>query len=318
MWGSALAQNLSGKGQEIWLWEFFPEAARALQLSRKHPQMPGFTLSREITATSDLTKTVENAGVVFFVLPSHFVGRTAKAFSKIVKGNKPFLVNASKGIEPRTLRTMGEVIAAEMPQIAKRLCTLSGPSFAREVAQGVPTKMILAGPASPEAERIRRLLSGGSLQVEWSRDRKGVELGGSLKNVLAIGCGILDGVRAGSNTKAALMIQGMAEMGKLIVRCGGKPGTIYGLAGLGDLIATGTSVHSRNRALGEKMGTGKTLKKALGEIPTVVEGLQAAQSARALCLRMKVKAPLISAIWQVLYREASPRLIVRSLGFNHG
>lgn len=315
MWGAVLAQRLGGKGRDVWLWEFFPEAAQALQRSRKHPQIPGFKLSAGITATSDMARAVENAGIVFFVLPSHFVRRTARAFAQIAGGDRPFLVNASKGVEPQTLQTMGEVIASEMPKTAKGLCTLSGPSFAREVAQGVPTKMVLAGPASPAEERVRRLLSGGSLQVQWSKDRKGVELGGSLKNVLAIGCGILDGVRAGSNTKAALMIQGMGEMGKLIVRCGGKPDTIYGLAGLGDLIATGTSMDSRNRALGEKMGKGKTLKKALGEIPTVVEGIEASQSARALCRRMKVKAPLIEAIWKVLHRGGSPRLIVESLGF---
>lgn len=316
LWGTVLAQHLAQKkAGAVVLWEFFPKAAETLQEKRTHSHLPGFILDKGIRVTSDLAEAAQGASLILFVLPSHFVRKTAHALRKAAKDGRPVVVNACKGIEPGTLLTMGEVIADELPRWAPRVYTLSGPSFAREVAKGVRTKLVLAGRAGPEAEKTRKLFDGGALSVERSTDRKGVELGGSLKNVLAIGCGVLDGLKAGANTKAALLIQGMSEMGHLIARCGGQAKTVYGLAGLGDLIATGTSTESRNRGFGEKLGEGKTLQQALREIPTVVEGVEASASTRALCRRMGLKAPLLEAVWRVVHGGQPPELIVRSMGF---
>ncbi|MEK7858048.1 MAG: NAD(P)H-dependent glycerol-3-phosphate dehydrogenase [Elusimicrobiota bacterium] len=312
LWGTVLAQHLARKDRPVVLWEFVSEAADSLHKTRRHPHIPGFRLGENVLVTSGLKEAAAGADVLLFVLPSAFVRSTARALKGLVKP-RTVAVNASKGIEPKTLMTMGEVISDELPRLSA-VYTLSGPSFAREVAKGVPTRMVLAGPRKG-AEDLRRLFDHGALRVQWSQDRKGVELGGSLKNVLAIGCGLLDGLKAGSNTKAALIVQGMAEMDRLIVRCGGKAETVFGLAGLGDLIATGTSPESRNRAFGEKVGAGLTAKAAMREIPTVVEGVEAAGSAHALAGRARLACPLIDAVWGVAHAGRPARGVLKALGF---
>ncbi|MBI4376578.1 MAG: NAD(P)H-dependent glycerol-3-phosphate dehydrogenase [Elusimicrobia bacterium] len=318
LWGTVLAQHLcqGAPRRRVWLWEFFESQAEALKRQRRHPHLPGFRLDSSIEVGSDLGAAVAQSDVLIFVLPSSAVGSTAVSVSRVL-GRKPVLaVNASKGLEARTLRTMSEVIAARLPQ-ARGLYTLSGPSFAREVARGVPTKLVLAGPGGADARLLLRLLDGGILRVQWIADRKGVELGGSLKNALAIGCGILDGLGGrGANTKAAMIVQGMNELGRIVAVCGGRRDTIFGLTGLGDLIATGTSPESRNRAFGEKLGQGKSPRIAREEIPTVVEGIDAVEAAYALCRRKSVKAPLIEAIWKVVHQGRPAGLIDQALGFN--
>jgi glycerol-3-phosphate dehydrogenase (NAD(P)+) len=313
LWGTVLANQLSRKGGRIKLWEISRPAAKALEASRIHPNLPGITLAHGVQVTSELDEAVKDSEVLLFVLPSQFVRATAHAVAKVARKDS-VVVNASKGIEPGTLSTMGEIIASELGSSA-RVYTLSGPSLAREVGCGIPTGLVLAGRKTPQAEAVRKLLEGGPLRVDWSADRKGVELGGSLKNVLAIGCGVLDGLKAGANTKAALIIQGMQEMSALIVKSGGRPETIYGLSGLGDLIATGTSQDSRNRTFGEKLGLGKSREQAVSEIPSVVEGIEASESARALCRKAGLKAPLIESIWKVVHRAERAESIVDALGF---
>lgn len=279
--------------------------------------MPGFRLAQMIQVESDLAKAVSGSELVLMVVPSAFVRRTARALGPVLENARPYptLVNASKGVEPGSLRTMGEAILEEIPFLGGRLYTLSGPSFAKEVAAGIPTKLVLAGPPGRRAAATVRALAGGTIGIETSSDRIGVELGGSLKNVLAIGCGILDGLGAGANTKAAFIVEGMREMGFLIERLGGKRETIYGLAGLGDMIATGSSTQSRNRTLGEKLGAGKTLAKALGEIATVAEGVESAESAHTLARAGRMKCPLIEAVWRVVHRGAAPRTVIKAMGF---
>ncbi len=317
LWGAALADHLARLGRPVRLWEIFEEAARSLQKTRRHPHLPGFELHRSAQVGSDMAEALSGAELVLLVVPSAFVRRTARRLGPLLENARPrpTLVNAAKGVEPESLRTMGEAILEEMPFLGERLYTLSGPSFAKEVAAGIPTKLVLAGPAGRHGAGAARALEGGAIRVELNTDRIGVELGGSLKNVLAIGCGILDGLGAGANTKAALIVQGMGEMGALIERLGGRRETIYGLAGLGDMIATGSSPQSRNRTLGEKLGKGKTLVQALKEIPTVAEGVESAQSARTLARAGKLDSPLLEAIWRVLYRGAPPRAVVAAMGF---
>lgn len=315
LWGSVLAQHLSRArpAPRLRLWEFVPEAASALARTRRHPHIPGFRLDPRIAVSSDLAASVSGAGVLVCVLPSQAVRAAARSLAPLLAGTKPALVNASKGLEPRTLRTMGDVLGEELPHSA--LYTLSGPTFARELARGVPTKIVLAGP-SARAEPLRRLFHGGSLSVTLSDDRRGVELGGSLKNVLAIGAGILDGMKAGANTKAALLVEGMHEMAGLIAAAGGRRETMYGLSGLGDLILTGTGAESRNRAYGELLGAGLAPAAAKKRIPTVVEGAEAAVSAVALARRHRVSVPVIDAVHAAVHRGRPAAGVLKALGFS--
>ncbi len=315
MWGVVLAQQLAQNGARVRLWEFVPSLAESLQRTRRHPHIPGFRLDDSVRVTSDLAAAAGGAGVLVFVLPSSAMARTARALRAAARPARGAVaVNASKGVERGSLATMGGVVARELPSLRGRVWTLSGPSFAREVARGVPTTLMLGGPSGAKAREVARLFAGGALTVTPWPDRAGVELGGSLKNAIAIGAGILDGLGAGANTKAALLVRGLEEMGRLIRASGGRADTVYGPAGLGDLIATGTSGESRNRAFGEKLGRGVAPRRALAEIPTVVEGVEAAAAARALCRRRKVKAPLIAAI-HAATRGAPARGVLKALGF---
>jgi glycerol-3-phosphate dehydrogenase (NAD(P)+) len=315
MWGVVLAQHLARRGARVRLWEFVPSVAKALRLTRKHAHIPGFRLDRSIRASHDLPESLLGAEVLLFVLPSRAMRATARAIRATgALSPRAVAVNASKGVEPGTFATMGDIVARELPSLRGKVWTLSGPSFAREVARGVPTGLMLGGPAGAKARALKDLFHGGALAVTPWPDRVGVELGGSLKNVIAVGAGILDGLGAGANTKAALLVKGLEEMSRLIRASGGRADTVYGLAGLGDLIATGTSSESRNRAFGEKLGRGVAPKKALAQIPTIVEGVEAAVSARALCRRHKVKAPLIEAIHGAT-RGAPARRVLTALGF---
>jgi glycerol-3-phosphate dehydrogenase (NAD(P)+) len=315
LWGAALAQHLAGARPrpQVVLWEFFEDAAQGLGRTRRHPHIPGFRLDPAVTVTSDLARAAEAPDYLVVVLPSQAVRGTARALRPLLpRGARPVIVNASKGVEPGSLMTMGDILARELPHSA--VFTLSGPSFAREVARGVPTKIVLAGPRG-HAPAAKRLFDAPPLSVSLSDDRRGVELGGSLKNVLAIGAGILDGLQAGANTKAALFVEGMHEMAGLIAASGGRRETMYGLSGLGDLILTGTGAESRNRAFGEKLGQGLSAARARREIPTVVEGAEAALSALALARRRRVKVPLIHAVHAVVHRGAPAAAVLKALGF---
>lgn len=312
LWGVVLAQQLARSRARVVLWEYFEEAAAALGKTRRHPHIPGFRLDDAVTVTSRLDAAVADASALLFVLPSNHVRRVAKAAAGLLKKGIP-VINASKGVEPGTLATMGDAIAEELPK--SPVYTLTGPSFAREVARGVPTRLVLAGPASG-AKELASLFEGGCLKLELSPDRRGAELGGSIKNVLAIGCGIIDGLEGnGANTKAAMLAQCANELGTLLTAAGGKRETAFGPAGLGDLIATGTSPESRNRLFGEKLGKGLSPEQARREIPTVVEGVEAAVSTRALARKRKVKAPLIEAIWGVVHGGKKPETVLNALGF---
>jgi glycerol-3-phosphate dehydrogenase (NAD(P)+) len=314
LWGTVLAQQAARSRAGVVLWEYFEEAAAELGRTRRHPHIPGFRLDDAVTVTSDLKRAVADADVLLFVLPSTHVRRIAAAAAALLKRGAA-VVNASKGVEPATLSTMGDAIAQELPK-GTPVYTLTGPSFAREVARGIPTRLVLAGPAGARAKKLASYFEGGCLRLELSPDRRGAELGGSLKNVLAIGCGILDGLEGnGANTKAALIAQGVGELAALSLAQGGRRETAYGPAGLGDLIATGTSPESRNRLFGEKLGRGTPPEKAVSEIPTVVEGIEAAQSGRALSRKLKVRTPLIESIWGVVHAGKPAKTVLKALGF---
>lgn len=317
LWGTVLAQRVAEKGRPVGLWEFFPDLARNLQVTRRHPGLPELRLHPRIAVSADIAACAAHSRLLLFVLPSQHVRHTAKTLRPMLEGAKtlPIVVSASKGIEPTSLMTMAETIEDEIRVLKGRVLVFSGPSFAREVAKGVATKILLAGKSGPHVREAIAALNTQPIVVEHHPDRKGVELGGGLKNVLAIGCGILDGLGSGANTKAVLVTQGVAEMGRLIQKLGGRFDTIYSLAGLGDLFATGTSPESRNRALGEKLGQGKDLRQAIKEIPTVVEGVESARSAFRMCQAAKLKAPIIESIWGVLHEAQPPRKVLEAIGF---
>lgn len=314
MWGVVLAQQLSAKAS-VRLWEFVPSLADALAKTRRHAHIPGFRLDDRVAVGHDIAAACADAEVILFVLPSHAMAGTARAVrAKARLSPRTLAVNASKGVEPRTLATMGDIIEREIAALRGKVWTLTGPSFAREVARGVPTGLMLGGPPGRRSRSLIALFEGAALRVQPWPDRVGVELGGSLKNVIAIGAGILDGLGAGANTKAALLVRGLSEMGAIIRARGGRTDTIYGLAGLGDLIATGTSPESRNRAFGEKLGRGLSPREALKRIPTVVEGVEAADSARALARRHQVRTPLLDAIFAAAGGKPA-RGVLTALGF---
>jgi glycerol-3-phosphate dehydrogenase (NAD(P)+) len=315
MWGVVLAHQLARKGARVRLWEFVPKLAESLQKTRRHAHIPDFHLHDSIPASHDLAASIEGARVLLFVLPSKAMASAARAIRASGKlSPRAVAINASKGVEPGTFATMGDIVEREIQALRGKVWTLSGPSFAREVARGVPTGLMLGGPSGATARELASLFQDSVLSVTPWPDRVGVELGGSLKNVIAVGAGILDGLGAGANTKAALLVGGLREMARLIRASGGREDTVYGLSGLGDLIATGTSPESRNRAFGEKLGKGIPPARALAEIPTIVEGVEAAQSARALCRRHRVDAPLIEAIYAAT-RGKPARRVLTALGF---
>lgn len=317
LWGTVLAHHVGRKGSAVRLWEFFQDLAKNLQKTRRHPHIPNLELSPSVQVTSDLAEAVQDAELILSVLPSAHVRGTIRNLRGILgkKASHVWIINASKGVEPKSLKTLGDVIAEELPMAKGRILTLSGPSFAREVARGVPTAMVLAGSKSSAAQRWRLLLNGSPLRLEMSADRKGVELGGSLKNVLAIACGISDGLKAGGNTKAVLMTQGLDEMKKIVLACGGRSETVYGLAGIGDFILTGTSEESRNYTLGQLLGGGKTLAEALQEIPTITEGVDSALSAHQIVRSKRLNCPLLESVWRILYQAAPPGEVLKALGF---
>ncbi|MBI4056530.1 MAG: NAD(P)H-dependent glycerol-3-phosphate dehydrogenase [Elusimicrobia bacterium] len=318
LWGTVLANHLAEKNYSVILWEYFSDLAEKLQQSRNHPHLQGFTLNNHVEVTSNLKSAVEKTTFLVIALSSQHIRNVCKHLKPLLPRRKPLpiVINASKGIEPQSLKTVSEVIEEEIPDLKGRVFALSGPSFAREVARGVPTLLLIAGSQNGLIQTAKKTMEGHPLQVQTTPDRKGVELGGSLKNVLAIGCGILDGLRTGANTKAVFIIQGLQEIAQLIQKMGGKPDSIYGPAGLGDLIATGTSLESRNRTLGEKLGQGKDLSTARKEVPTVAEGIESTTSAIKLCQKYRLKAPLLTTIGKIVHQNQHPQTLLHAMGFN--
>ncbi|MBI4055020.1 MAG: NAD(P)-dependent glycerol-3-phosphate dehydrogenase [Elusimicrobia bacterium] len=319
IWGSVLARHLFRKGRQVHLWEFLPEKAQFLQENRTLEHLPELDLPKEIRVTSNLQEALKQAQGLLVALPSEFIRTTLRHISEIPDAKAlEWVLSVSKGLEAETFQTPCEITEQILPHLRGRIFAFSGPSFAKEVLRGVPTRIILAGPKSPNRllEKIRVLLQGPPLFIECSSDRKGVELGGALKNAVALGCGICDGLGYGANAKAALLVQGLAEIAALGKKLGADPETFYGLSGLGDLVATSAAPYSRNRTLGEKLGLGKTLPEALSEIPTVTEGIRAVACAFQLAQRLKLPTPLIESIYLIAQGRLPPAQLINQLRWN--
>jgi len=303
-WGATLASHLCRIGHEVALWEFDPEAARKLDTTRRLGVLPQLKIPPEMRVTSDLKEALlPGPDVLLCVVPSHFVRSTMEAIVKenLFPKSAP-VISASKGIEQKTLLRMTQVIAQICPAAEGRLAVLSGPSHAEEVALGLPTAVDIASRNDAIAQAVIPLFASETFRVYTNPDPVGVELGGALKNVYAIACGVADGLKLGDNAKAALITRGLLEMGRLGKKLGARVETFFGLAGVGDLIVTCASQHSRNRLLGEKIGMGKNLQQALSEMTMVAEGVKTTESAYQLAQANGVDVPLIQEVYLCLYK----------------
>jgi glycerol-3-phosphate dehydrogenase (NAD(P)+) len=313
-WGTALARLLVQNGNEVRLWTWQEDHAADLRTHRENRAfLPGVALPEGLEATSRLGEALEGAEWVVLVVPSQAVRATLEQCRPHLPPAAPW-VCASKGIEEGTLQLMSDVLTDVLGgSVAKRSAVLSGPSFAREVARGMPTNVVAAATDLEVARRAQELFSNDWFRVYTNMDPTGVEIGGALKNVIAIAAGACDGLGFGHNTRAALITRGIAEMARLAVAKGGQVLTLAGLAGLGDLILTCTGELSRNRTLGVALGSGKPLAEALAELPGVAEGYLTAKSAHDLAQRLGVELPITEAVYAVLHGGKPTAEAVRGL-----
>jgi glycerol-3-phosphate dehydrogenase (NAD(P)+) len=313
-WGTALANLLAGKGVETILWSYEREVAEAIRSEHRNPRyLSEVPLDERLRATSEMAEAVEGADVVLSVSPSHVVRPVMReAASYLREGAR--VVSASKGIEVDTLETMDEVLADVLPAtVAEEAVFLSGPSFALEVGLGHPTAVTVSSRSPTAAEQAQELFQTDSFRVYTSADVRGVELGGALKNVIAIASGVVDGLGFGHNTRAALITRGLAEITRLGVALGADPLTFAGLAGMGDLILTCTGGLSRNRSVGVELGKGRSLQEILDEMTMVAEGVRTARSARDLAHRTGIEMPIVEEVYAVLYEGRNARKAVENL-----
>jgi glycerol-3-phosphate dehydrogenase (NAD(P)+) len=313
-WGTALAELLAAKGLPTTIWSYEREVAEVIDREHHNPRyLPEVQLDPRLRASSDMEAVVRDATVVLSVSPSHVV---RQVMSQAVGFMAPdaLVVSASKGIENDTLQSMDEVLCEVLPStIAQRAVYLSGPSFALEVAQKQPTAVTVASRSSDAAEHAQTVFQTSGFRVYTSPDVRGVELGGALKNVIAIAAGIADGLGFGHNTRAALITRGLAEITRLGVALGASPRTFAGLAGMGDLILTCTGALSRNRSVGVELGRGRALDDILGGMVMVAEGVRTTRSARDLARREGIEMPIVEEVHAVLFEGVDARVAVEKL-----
>lgn len=314
-WGVALSRILSLNGAEVTVWSKFPEEAEKLRETREAPNLPGVHIPDEIVFTADPAEAADRADYILVVVPSIFVRDTVALFSGYAD-RKPVWINASKGIEKDTLMTLTEVIEDEMERCAgwkPVTVAVSGPTHAEEVARDMPTLIVAAGDDSEITEKVQKLFEGSCIRPYTNSDKRGVQICGALKNVEALAVGIAKGLGYGDNTRAAMITRGMEEIRRLGLAMGCNERTFFGLAGIGDLIVTATSNHSRNNRAGTLIGQGKTPEEALKEVGMVVEGVNALPAAIRLCEKYGMEMPLIEAVQAIVEKNADPKEIVQDL-----
>jgi len=311
-WGTTLAIMLSKKGAEVTLWGAFPEYVRYLKIKRVNTRfLPGIKIPRAVKITDNLPDAVRNKQVVVLAIPSQFLRSVLKRASRLKPPHRALYVSVIKGIEMGTLKRMSEVIHDELGSV--KLAVLSGPTIAHEIVSGVPSCAVIASRDRAVRMKLQDLFMAESFRVYTNEDVIGVELGGSLKNSIAIACGISDGLGFGTNTKAALLSRGLAEISRLGHAMGAKVGTFSGISGLGDLVTTCISPYSRNRFVGEQIGKGKPLSKIKDSMQMVAEGIPTTKSAYELSLKYKVDMPIVTEVFYVLYKNKSPIKAVKDL-----
>lgn len=315
-WGTALALVLDKNGHQVTLWSSREEKAAELRNFRENAdKLPGVKLPETLEITSDLETAVKGKELVVLGVPSLYIRSTAAKMAPYVSDGQ-VIVNVSKGIEESTLSTMTEAILEEIPN--GDVAVLSGPSHAEEVSRGIPTTVVAGAKTRKTAEMIQSIFMNEAFRVYTSPDMLGIEIGGSLKNVIALAAGIADGLGFGDNTKAALITRGIAEMSRLGVAMGGYQETFGGLAGMGDLIVTCASRHSRNRKAGYLIGQGYSMKDAMDEVKMVVEGVYSARAALKLAEKYYVRLPIIEQVNAVLFEGKEAKEAVRELMVRDG
>ncbi len=310
-WGTALATVLARNGHEVTIWSIMEEEIAMLKEKREHvTKLPGVKLSEEIGLTTNLEEAVEGRELLVLAVPSVFTRGTAKNMQPFVKAGQ-LVVNVAKGIEEKTLMVLSDIIKEEIPQA--RVAVLSGPSHAEEVGRRLPTTCVAGADTREAAEFVQNTFMNDEFRVYTSPDMLGIELGGALKNVIALAAGMADGLGYGDNTKAALITRGITEIGRLALAMGAKYETISGLTGIGDLIVTCASRHSRNRKAGMLIGQGKTMEEATSEVKMVVEGIYSAKAAMGLSEKYQVAMPIIEQVNLVLFHNKPVKEAVQEL-----
>lgn len=313
-WGTTLAILLHDNGHKITLYEYKPDYAEFLQKKRINEiYLPGIKIPDEIEITSNLEDAVKSRHLIVLAIPTQYIRNViGKIHFEWIKNS--VIVNVAKGIEISSLKRVSEIIKDIFPEIDdSKVSTLSGPSHAEEVSRKIPTAVVVASSSIETAKFVQNEFMNPYFRVYASTDIVGVELGGSLKNVIAIGAGICDGAGFGDNTKAAIMTRGIAEISRLGIALGAKPETFAGLSGIGDVIVTCMSKYSRNRYVGEQIGKGKKLKDILSEMEMVAEGVTTAKSVYQLSQKVGVEVPICTEVYRVLYEDKDPILATTDL-----
>lgn len=312
-WGTAAAVLLAGNGHEVVLWSFSPEEAAKLEIARENERfLPGVRIPEEITVTTDIS-CAESAEMVVFAVPSFALVQTAERVRGLILRPGSIFTLLTKGFDRENGCCLFSESLARVLGDAHPIVALTGPSHAEEVARGVPGAVVAAGRDRAACEAVQEAFMNAFFRVYTTPDIVGAQLGGGLKNVIALAAGVCDGMELGDNTKAALVTRGLTEMARLGVAAGGMSQTLAGLSGLGDLIVTCTSIHSRNYRAGRLVGQGKTAMDAMREVGAVVEGYYAAAAARELAGRFHVEMPISDAVHRVLYEGADARQAIRAL-----
>lgn len=308
-WGSALGIYLAQTGNKVKMWSFDEEEKDLINNERRCKFLPNVVMPEGIEAFSNFEEVIENSDFILHVTPSKFTRATFKQYSKYV-GNKPVII-CSKGFEKETCKTLDEVILEELP--TARVGALSGPSHAEEVAIGVPTVLVMASKEKAVVDLVYEAFTSEKMRVYTSTDVKGVELGGALKNIIAFCAGVAAGIGLGDNSFAGLLTRGLNELTRLGVSLGGEKETFYGLSGLGDLIVTCLSEHSRNRKAGKLIGQGKSLEETKKEVGMVIESIDNIDVAYQLGKRNNVYMPIIETVYNVIYNKLDPQVAVKDL-----
>ena len=309
-WGCALCSILANKGNTVTLWSYFKEESESLSKTRKAPNLSDFVMPENVIYTSDIEQATKDMDLIVMVTPSAAIGKTAEAMSPYVKDGA-VIVCASKGFDIVTQKTLTETIKDKIPNCT--VAALSGPSHAEEVAMKMPTTLVAACESKSVREMIQEQFTTDYLRIYTNEDILGVEIGGALKNIIALCAGISDGLGLGDNAKAALMTRGISEIARLGAAMGAKATTFAGLSGVGDLIVTCTSMHSRNRRAGILIGKGKTCDEAMKEVNMVVEGVYATKEAYKLAKKYDVEMPITEEVYGVLFEGKPVKDTVRVL-----
>lgn len=312
-WGIALTILLHKNGHDLTIWSFDKKEAGELKITRQNKtKLPNILLPEDVKVTNDLREAVDDKDILILAVPSKAIRSVSKSLKNIIKDNQ-IVVNVAKGLEEDTLETMTDIIEEELKDKNPKVAVLSGPSHAEEVGRGIPTTCVVSAHNKELTLYLQNIFMNPSFRVYTSPDMLGVEIGGALKNVIALAAGIADGLNYGDNTKAALITRGIKEISSLGVAMGGEQSTFYGLTGLGDLIVTCASMHSRNRRAGILLGQGKTLDEAIKEVNMVVEGVYSAKSALMAAKKYNVEIPIIEQVNAVLFENKNAAEAVNEL-----